>query len=330
MCPARVRVRCRNAPPVSIAESPSQRYTSHSSHPPTSAMEELLSRHRKEIRDLTSRITQKKKLATKKTRKGVNTECEVLERDLKEQHIREISELTDPGSTIDGSDHEEHGVPDAEAITEATPIKPDETTATTNTDITSPPAAKKPSRQKARLARRTADLAALTAAAEAEAASLPDRRSLEIAAMQTRLSSLNLTEHTITPDGHCLYSAFADQVLHSTSSLPPPPSDGILDYRLARRKCAEYMVLHRADFEPFLEEKFEEHVRKVRETAEWGGQTEVLALAKAFGVVVNVVQVEGRGVERMNDEGAEGEVWLGYYRHSFGLGEHYNSLRKKE
>lgn len=296
---------------------------------PTSAMEELLSRHRKEIRDLTSRITQKKKLATKKTRKGVNTECEVLERDLKEQHVREISELTNPGSTVDNSDYEEHGVQDAEAIPETTPIEPDKTTAATNTDITSP-AAKKPSRQKARLARRTADLAALTAAAEAEAASLPDRRSLEIAAMQTRLSSLSLTEHAITPDGHCLYSAFADQVLHSTSSPPPPPSEGILDYRLARRKCAEYMVSHRADFEPFLEEMFEEHVRKVGETAEWGGQTEVLALAKAFGVVVNVVQAEGRGVERMNDEGVEGEVWLGYYRHSFGLGEHYNSLRKKE
>lgn len=294
--------------------------------PRTSAMEELFSRHRKEIRDLTSRITQKKKLATKKSRKGVNIECEALERDLKEQHVREISEFTDPGSTMDGSDHGGNEVQDTEAISETTPIEPDKTTVT-NTDVVTPTVIKKPSRQKARLARRTAEIAALSAAAEAEAAALPDRRSLEIAAMQVRLSSLSLTEHAITPDGHCLYSAFADQVLHSTSLTP---SVDTLDYRLARRKCAEYMVSHRTDFEPFLEEAFEEHVRKVEKTAEWGGQTEVLALAKAFGVVANVVQAEGRGIERMNDEGAEEEVWLGYYRHSFGLGEHYNSLRKKE
>lgn len=287
-------------------------------------MEELLSRHRKEIRDLTSRITQKKKLATKKTRKGVNTECEALERDLKEQHVREISELTDPSSTVDDSDHGGNDVQDTEAIPETTPTESDKTT-TTSADVTTP-TTKKPSRQKARLARRTADIAALSAAAEAEAAALPDQRSLEIAAMQVRLSSLSLTEHAITPDGHCLYSAFADQVLHSTSLTPLVDT---LDYRLARRKCAEYMVSHRADFEPFLEEAFEEHVRKVEKTAEWGGQTEVLALAKAFGVVVNVVQAEGRRVERMNDEGAREEVWLGYYRHSFGLGEHYNSLRKE-
>lgn len=136
--------------------------------------------------------------------------------------------------------------------------------------------------------------------------------------MQTRLDTLGLVEKGVAPDGHCLYSAFADQV-H-----PEQP-----DYRFARRKCAEYMRAHRDDFEPFLEEAFEEYVRKVQETAEWGGQTEVLALAKAFGVVVNVVQAEGRGVERMNEGEGKEEVWLGYYRHSFGLGEHYNSLRKK-
>lgn len=285
-------------------------------------MEELLSRHRKEVRDLTSRITQKKKGATKRTRKGINTECEALEADLKARHAREIAELENPDSALateqpdgEGEEGEEEGevIPETNTTeprepTTPNPAPPNPTTTTTT---------KKPSRQKARLARRAADLAALSAAAEAEAASTPDRRTQELTTMQERLSTLNLTEHAVAPDGHCLYSAFADQVA------------GQVDYRTARRKCAEFMREHRVDFEPFLEEEFEEHVRKVGETAEWGGQTEVLALAKAYGVVVNVVQAEGRGVERMNEDG-EGEVWLGYYRHSFGLGEHYNSLRKKE
>ena len=288
--------------------------------------EEMLARHRKEVRELTARITQKKKNATKKTRRGISSECESLERELKERQSREINALDNPdGEPTDSLDALE-SEPQDQGKEEDTK-GPEEklgtitnaatnTTASKETPQQSPVSSKKPNRQKARLARRAAEVAALSAAAEAEAGALPNRRQAEMAAMQTLLTNLHLSEKEIAPDGHCLYSAFADQL--------PTPSE----YKNTRKKCAEYMLAHRDEFEPFLEEPIEEHVRKVRETAEWGGQTEVLALAKAFGVVVNIVQAEGRGVERMNEEGAEGEVWLGYYRHSFGLGEHYNSLKK--
>ncbi|PWW72403.1 cysteine proteinase [Tuber magnatum] len=288
--------------------------------------EELLARHRKEVRELTARIIQKKKNATKKTRRGINSECESLEHELKERQSREIAALDNPdgesteasdvpGSKPQGQEREESTKGQEEASNAITNTA---TNTTTSKDIPqqSPVGPKKPNRQKARLARRAAEAASLSAAAEAEASARPDPRQAEMVAMQTLLTSLHLSEKEIAPDGHCLYSAFADQL--------PTPSD----HKSTRKKCAEYMLAHRDEFEPFLEEPIEEHVRKVRETAEWGGQAEVLALAKAFGVVVNVVQAEGRGVEKMNEKGTEGEVWLGYYRHSFGLGEHYNSLRK--
>jgi OTU domain-containing protein 6 len=37
-------------------------------------------------------------------------------------------------------------------------------------------------------------------------------------------------------------------------------------------------------------------------------------------------------VEKIEPEGgAAGKaIWLGYYKHGFGLGEHYNSLRKAD
>ncbi|KAK0246607.1 OTU protein, partial [Friedmanniomyces endolithicus] len=57
-------------------------------------MEDLQARHRKEQRDLQSRVTQKKKRASKKTRKGVNDECEKLEAELKEKHAAEIALLS--------------------------------------------------------------------------------------------------------------------------------------------------------------------------------------------------------------------------------------------
>ena len=56
-------------------------------------MEELLARHRKEQRDLVSQITQKKKAASKKTRKAVNDECVNLEGDLKARQAKELAEL---------------------------------------------------------------------------------------------------------------------------------------------------------------------------------------------------------------------------------------------
>ncbi|KAI5841407.1 hypothetical protein DFP73DRAFT_555627 [Morchella snyderi] len=292
-------------------------------------MDDLLARHRKELRDLTSRTTQKKKAATKKTRKGVNAECEALERELKERHAREAAELENPGGAA-----AKDGAPEKEDDAEAAVTAADEVAAGPETE-TEPPtptptptgpapsSSKKPHRRKAQLARRAAALVeattlAASTSASASARAPPDPRSLELAQMTTLLQSLSLTQVEIAPDGHCLYSAFADQVA------------GAHDYRAARRRCAEFMGRHPDDFAPFIEGDFGEHVRRVGETAEWGGQAEVLALARAYGVQVNVVQAQGRGVERMNEGAEGGVVWLGYYRHSFGLGEHYNSLRKKK
>ncbi len=44
---------------------------------------------------------------------------------------------------------------------------------------------------------------------------------------------------------------------------------------------------------------------------------------------INVLQADGR-VEKIESglESETGSIWLTYYRHSFGLGEHYNALKK--
>jgi OTU domain-containing protein 6 len=56
-------------------------------------LEAMQARHRKEQRDLQSRITSKKKNATKKTRKGVNDECAELERQLRDRQEQELALL---------------------------------------------------------------------------------------------------------------------------------------------------------------------------------------------------------------------------------------------
>ncbi|CCX08271.1 hypothetical protein FPQ18DRAFT_328958 [Pyronema domesticum] len=305
-------------------------------------MEELLAKHRKELRDLQNRITSQKKQATKKTRKSVNEACDNLEKQTKERQAREIEALQIGGAATADDEKNEAASGNANENNDNVYVPPpsdpedDEPTKNDTTPDDVPPieklsispvqqGGKKPNRQKARLARRAAEAAAASEAAALEAQSLPKLREREMATMEKLFETHGLTEHQIAPDGHCLYSAFAHSLKTAGLELDEMPKD----YKEARKSCAEFMKGHRDDFEAFLEEDFDTHVKNVEGTAEWGGQTEVLALGRAFNVKVNILQAEGRGVEKMNEDGEKGEVWLGYYRHSFGLGEHYNSLVKK-
>lgn len=310
-------------------------------------METLQARHRKERQDLQSRITQKKKSATKKTRKAVNADCEDMERDLNERHARELFqangdaipageeaimvENADPIDVLDASSDLPSGA-DVEATKVNEVVKEGE-------PETTPGVTRKPNRQKARLARRAAELEAQATQAAEEASALPNLRESERRTITDQLKKFGLQEQDIRPDGHCLYSAVADQLTSLSLRLQPDnmsvsSSDGeqqLPGYKLIRQVAAEYVQLHADDFEPFLEEPLDDYVRKIRETAEWGGHLELLAIARAYGLKINVLQGDGRLEEIEPDSGNKGNhasIWLAYYRHNFGLGEHYNSLRR--
>ncbi|KAI9750787.1 MAG: hypothetical protein M4579_006308 [Chaenotheca gracillima] len=323
-------------------------------------MEQLQAQHRKEQRDLQSRITQKKKSASKKTRKGVNAECEQLELDLKQSQEREIAEL-DGSAQVDQSEQLENDIDElnGDAVVSNGDIEqsegPRKILDSLESLSVSPSATKgkiqqnqsaiedrKPNRQKARLARRAAEQEALVAEAAQEAANLPDLREQERATITKMLDREGLRERVIRPDGHCLYSAVADQLSRSGKGLKPQiavnvaKSTGDKDtqegYRIVRGIAADYISQHPDDFVPFLEEPLDDYTNRIRETAEWGGHLELLALAKAYDVDINVLQGDGR-VEKIqskseNDGRDLKQMWLAYYRHHFGLGEHYNSLYK--
>ncbi|MCJ1254116.1 hypothetical protein MMC24_001930 [Lignoscripta atroalba] len=304
-------------------------------------MEHLQRKHRQEQKDLQSRITQKKKSATKKTRKGVNDECADLERELHEKQIAELRLFDEEETHANGrvpvesspEDSEdminEKKSPELESSMETLPI---------SMSVASSSQAKKPNRQKARLARRAAEQEAVTARAAEEAADLPDLRESERLAMLKEVEARGLKEQEIRSDGHCLYAAVADQLTESGIDLELGGRSGIADekanatlpsYKRIRQTAAQYVLDHPDDFTSFLEEPLDEYVVKIRDTGEWGGQLELSALARAYGVDINVLQGDGR-VEKIEagSEGTATAIWLAYYRHSFGLGEHYNSLRQ--
>ncbi|KAI1443865.1 hypothetical protein F5Y02DRAFT_191753 [Annulohypoxylon stygium] len=329
------------------------------------SLETIQTRHRKEQRELQARITNKKKNATKKTRKGVNDECAELERQLKERQEQELAALNGDAAADDTAaddapgeqdkqeggdeDGQVNGTTDADTVAgKLKEVRFDEPPGAKNNNGNGGEGeqngqqqqaqgqGKKRNRQKERMARRAAEQEAATAAAEQEAANMTDHRKVEKTYLLKEFKVNGLVEREIRPDGHCLFSAIADQL----QALNIPLGSGgegegkkELPYKVVRRKATEYMESYPDDFAPFLEEPLDGYVRKMRDTAEWGGQLELTALANAYGVEIKVLQ-DGRTETIEPSTGTKGEgerrIWLAYYRHGYGLGEHYNSLRKAE
>ncbi|KAH7130286.1 hypothetical protein B0J11DRAFT_548667 [Dendryphion nanum] len=291
-------------------------------------LESIQARHRKEQRELVARITQKKKSATKKTRKGVNDECDRLEYLLNERQAQELASFggaeTDLAESI-----EELEISDGTSNGQVPVDEPD-------TAQNGPK--KKPNRAKARLARRAAEQDALVAQAAEEAAALPDRREQERASMQDQFRKYNLQEKEIRADGHCLYAAVADQIESRGLGFKPriqlkinQEDTSLPAYKKVRCAAADFIESDPDSFVPFMEEPLDTYTRKIRDTGTWGGHMELLALARTYGVKINVLHGDGQ-VDKIESEESSSEddreIWLGYYRHGFGLGEHYNSLRK--
>jgi OTU domain-containing protein 6 len=329
-------------------------------------MDELLARHRKEQRDLQAKITQKKKSATKKTRKGVNDECDRLQQELNARQKAELAEVNgdpagDPADILENLDLNEDGIgDDAESKQETTTVGPGSNVMNSRASSLAPSSTdtgsrgKKPNRQKARLARREAERAAQSTIAAEEAAIQTDHRGNEKEVMNAEFKRLKLEEVDINPDGHCLYSAVALQLDELGLGLRPDPKRIILSsssssridtvasprhdgYRAVRAVTADFIQEHQDDFVPFMEEPVDEYTKKIRLTAEWGGQLELQAIARVYGVEINVVQGDGR-IEKIEpgdtedldeDERQKRKIWLAYYRHTYGLGEHYNALTQK-
>ncbi|CAI7615288.1 unnamed protein product [Penicillium bialowiezense] len=327
------------------------RVSRESTGPSSFKMDELLSKHRKEQKDLQGRITQRKKSATKKTRKGVNDECDRMQRELSDKQQAEIAQLNGDSTEALADLSLEDGEPNDEDKPSETPKEPvPEPEVESNPEPSSN--TKKPNRQKARLARRAAEQAAQSAAAAEEAATQTNYRGNEQDVMDAVFKKLGLKEVEVTPDGHCLYSAVAKQLDESGLGLRPDPSRIVLQsstqsridtvaspqhdgYRAVRAVTADFITEHKEDFEAFMEEPLESYTRKIKLTAEWGGQLELQAIARAYGVEINVVQSDGRmekiesGETFDEEEKRKRVIWLAYYRHTYGLGEHYNALVKK-
>lgn len=284
-------------------------------------MEELLAAHRKQNKDLQNQITGMKKQATKSTRKQVVAKCEQLQTDLKLKQEQEIAELN-------GDSNEDEVTPEQLLAQLSLESQTSEPVASTPVPTQEPK--KRRNRQKEKLAKREAEIEKMKEEARKEAALQPNLQKIEQDAIDQFCEINKVKQIDIKPDGHCLFASILDQlqIRHPKFNESYPGCD---IYKLRSLSC-DYIRAHKDDFIPYLFDEttmqiqnIDEYTKEMETTAKWGGEIEILALSKVFDCSISIM-FSDRPQQKFNDTGKLPELKLVYYKHSYSLGEHYNSL----
>ena len=288
-------------------------------------MDELLALHRKQNKDLQNQITGMKKQATKSTRKQVTAKCEQLQTDLKLKQEKEISELN-------GDSNDDEVTPEQLlaqlSLDSQIPETETETEPITTTPTQQPK--KRRNRQKEKLAKREAEIERMKEEARKEAELQPNLQKIEQDAVDKFCEINKVKQFDIKPDGHCLFASILDQLkLRHLNFIENHSNYDI--YKLRSLSC-DYIRAHKDDFIPYLfDEKtmqiqdIDEYTKEMETTAKWGGEIEILALSKVFDCPISIM-FSDRPQQKFNETGKLPELKLVYYKHSYSLGEHYNSL----
>lgn len=317
--------------------------------------DELISIHKKQQKNLLSTITSLKKQSNKKTRKNVNSKCNDLQFELDEKQKKELIEWKSiNGESVDDNDEDEFSpekllaqlaLNDSTKPTQEEPsTTPSGEEKSTTQEINSAP--KKRNRQKERIAKRNAQIKSIQDDARIEAESSIDYKKIEQDSMEQILNHRNLKVFDIKPDGNCLFSSIKDQLekrhytLTNANDEDDDDDDGTdnntqLDISIEnlRKLSAQYIKQHENDFIPFLfdtetmeQKNLDKYIDDLQNTSMWGSDLEITALANVFNCSITVFTAGGSPIT-FNENGTKPDLKLGFYRYSYGLGEHYNSLR---
>ncbi|KAJ2500247.1 OTU protein [Coemansia sp. RSA 1972] len=260
-------------------------------------LEEVEARHRKEKKVLIAKTTALKRTipkGDKNKKKEVTAEITNLEKQHEGRQRAELIQFAKVSQTSTAGASEKESVSTIKQTSEEE--NDDESPAAPTMSLygsagqTGRPAGKK-NKAKQRQQRKAEEMRRMQEEAELEAEDMVDVAAVETEAIEKLVAGHSLSIQQIRPDGHCLYSAFADQV----STYHDQPAS----YSQMRQRAAEYMRGHCDDFIPFMThdngdmftaEDFERHCDDVENTATWGGQQEITALAHALQLPVHIFQ----------------------------------------
>ncbi|KAG7530025.1 Papain-like cysteine peptidase superfamily [Arabidopsis thaliana x Arabidopsis arenosa] len=296
-------------------------------------VDEMLARHRQEIKQLQNKETEMKKAAAKGSKaeqkakkKQVEEDVSKLSSKLKEKQLKELASqgFSSSSSTV-AKDQTNEKKGDIDTLVRAI----------AGVSVTAQQEHSKPSKSVKRREKRAKEEADREQRIKEEQSQVTSDRVVENAKLEKKLKPLGLTINEIKPDGHCLYRAVENQLANCSGGASP------YTYQNLREMAASYMREHKTDFLPFFlsetegdsnsgsaEERFEKYCREVESTAAWGSQLELGALTHCLRKHIKVYSGSFPDVEMGKEykSGDDSSLLLSYHRHAFGLGEHYNSV----
>lgn len=268
-------------------------------------MEETIDRHKKEKKDMRTKIIALKRSSGKKDKKKLQDEITQMENEMIAKHAEELSQLT---------------LSDSEAKDE--PAKDEEITAETSQVQRISKAQKRRDKKEIDAKRRKEELV------QAEEDNKNSTRNLESRAINAILKSRKLKLFSIKSDGDCLYNAIKHQlelagITQSVESLRKTAADHI---RANKDELICYMTSAKNPDDIMSQEEFDDYCNQVEKTKAWGSQIEIQAISNSIKVKIEVLQSSGSPTIS-GCEFKSPHLIVTYHRHFFGLGEHYNSTR---
>lgn len=301
-------------------------------------LEEMIIRHKKEVKSLQGEKLAAIKNAKSKGKKAKTAvkeaefKYEGLEWDLKERHRMEMAQLSgvetgdsddvplredDTGATVERPLEEAYPTQQSHNITSLTLEQP----TTHDDEVRRQKALQKKLKKKHQ--QRQMEIDREKRIDEENSSAGPSRRQMELEAMQTLyLRPRGLVVQEVESDGNCLYRAVAMQCRRLNLDVVDVSSEKC--HGKVRSLCADVLGSNRAEYEPFAEcgegyvggenehgnhhpATFEEYVNNVRSTSTWGGQLELRALCEGLKCPIVVFSAEGPPLT-MGAEYAKGET----------------------
>ncbi|XP_053950464.1 deubiquitinase OTUD6B [Anastrepha ludens] len=285
------------------------------------SLEDVLTRHRRERKNLQAKIQALKKNAPKndkKKRKETMEEVARLESDLEKRQAAELAELEETQQKEEPSSQRTSDEQQDDLKQELCNDEGEENTCTTQRVSK----AQKRREKKEREARQREE--DIRAAAE-DAKFAP--KAVEARTIQAKLLDRKLAPHSIPSDGDCLYNAVRHQLsqnglaAHSVQEL----RNETANYIRAHKDALICYMTNTKTGNLLTDSEFEQYCETLRTTPAWGGQIELKALSSVLKVPIEVLQAEGPPTTQGADEFAGPNLLITYHRHMYSLGEHYNS-----
>lgn len=210
----------------------------------TESLDDLMARHRRETKDLQAKTTAAKKAAgsDKKKKKEATEEGERAEEMMRQRHKaeKEACEARERNAgAVEAAAKDGDGAAVQAAVEAIDALEMNERDDVAG-NVETGEQKKKRNKARERAQRKAAELDEVRKQAAEEAKNLPNLKRIEEEQIKKLVEKEGLKVKDIAADGHCLYSAVADQL-----------GDG-RDYKQLRKLAAQFIRDNRDDFYPFM------------------------------------------------------------------------------